>query len=101
MAIISSASDPPRRKVLRACHQSRDLRPGIGEDFHGEVKEERDARRRQVQASLSGSTGRSKKGTSPRRAAMESHIRDIIDAVIRVMLRDERMAIPRNQRKKS
>jgi DNA-binding GntR family transcriptional regulator len=99
VAIISSAkSDLLKKEVLRL-HIINRVVSGLEsvKTFTAKSKEERDARRRQVQTSHEEIYRAIAKGdVAEAKAAMENHIRDIIDAVIRAMLRDERMAIPRN-----
>lgn len=99
VAIISSAkSDLLKKEVLRL-HIINRVVSGLEsvKTFTAKTKEERDTRRRQVQASHEQIYRAIERGDSAgAKAAMENHIRDIIDAVIRVMIRDERMAIPRH-----
>ena len=98
VAIISSAkSELLKQEVLRL-HIINRVVTGLEsvKTAGPKSKEGRDARRRQVQTSHETIYSAIERGDAPgAKVAMEDHIRDIIDAVIRAMLREERMAAPR------
>ncbi len=100
VAIISSAKSEMLKKEVLRLHIINRVVSGLESVKTGAAaksKEARDAHRRQVQASHEDIYRAIERGDSPgAKAAMESHIRDIIDAVIRAMLREERMATPRD-----
>lgn len=99
VAIISSAkSDLLKKEVLRLHIINRvvsGMEPKSG--YAAKRKEQRDARRKQVQASHEDIYRAIERADAPgAKTAMENHIRDIIDTVIRMMLKEERLAAPRD-----
>jgi DNA-binding GntR family transcriptional regulator len=98
VAIISAAKSELLKKEVLRLHIINRVVSGL-ESVKSDIKsrEESDSRRRMVQASHQEIYDAIEKGDPvAAKAAMENHIRDIIDAVIRTMLRTERMAIPRS-----
>lgn len=99
IAIISAAkSDLLKKEVLRL-HIINRVVSGLesAKTTSPETKEQSNDRRRLVQTSHEEIYRAIERGDIPgAKNAMENHIREIIDSVIRVMLRAERMAVPRD-----
>lgn len=99
VAIISSAkSDLLEKEVLRL-HIINRVVSGLesAKTAGSKTKQENDQRRREVQASHEEIYRQIARGDSAgAKIAMENHIRDIIDTVVRTMLRAERKSIPRD-----
>jgi len=99
VAIISSAqSDLLKKEVLRL-HIINRVVSGLesAKTAASKTKQENDEHRRQVQASHEEIYRQiAKRDSAGAKIAMDNHIRDIIDSVIRAMLRAERVSIPRN-----
>lgn len=97
VAIISAAKSELLKKEVLRLHIINRVVSGL-ESVKSDIKsrEEGDNRRRMVQAGHE-EIYRAIQQSDPAaaRTAMENHIREIIDAVIRTMLRTERMAAPR------
>lgn len=99
VAIITSAkSDLLKKEVLRL-HIINRVVSGLksAEPGGGRTTDERNIHRRTVQKSHVAIFRAIEKGDSAgAREAMENHLRDVVDSTIRLRMREERMAVPRD-----
>ncbi len=99
VAIISSAkSDLLKKEVLRL-HIINRVVSGLKsvEASGGRTKEERDVHRRTVQKTHEDIfRAIEQKDSAKARVAMENHLRDSVDSTIRLRMREERLAVPRD-----
>ncbi len=99
VAIISSAKSELLKKEVLRLHIINRVVSGLesAKPFGAKTREESADRRRAVQGSHEAIYRAIERGDSVgAKNAMENHIRDIIDTIIRVMLKAERTSVPRS-----